>query len=337
MYKMRLIFQSYTVPELRVLARQHNKEVKIAGINKMKKPELIEAMMKHQDKFKKVQMKGKAVKKEEMTAEEKRKKKLENLKKKRNEKGKAKPVKSSKAEEDKDNIKKDLLSIMNKYYGSMVKLGNMVLNNKIIFESKEYEEIEKDNEENYDDALKDLFKKYKLQRDRESEFFESNNGYPIKIDGLIKRDKIPFKSLSNNKKLDSMWAKLDKKLEEDKKKKTLDTNKKEIFDIEGNILGFELANKYWKQFLKDFKAGKTKFGGKIKLGDYEEKKNELKKKLDDTRIFSSKIMKDLNNKSEFYKGLVKSFISERNKITRLYNKANTRFNNLTYLNDFESK
>lgn len=60
MYKMRLIFESYTVPELRVLAREHNKQVKIAGINKMKKPELIEAMMKHQDKFKKVEMKVKA-------------------------------------------------------------------------------------------------------------------------------------------------------------------------------------------------------------------------------------------------------------------------------------
>ena len=60
MYKMRLIFESYTVPELRVLAREHNKQVKIAGINKMKKPELIEAMMKHQDKFKKVQMKVKS-------------------------------------------------------------------------------------------------------------------------------------------------------------------------------------------------------------------------------------------------------------------------------------
>ena len=212
MYKMRLIFESYTVPELRVLAREHNKQVKIAGINKMKKPELIEAMMKHQDKFKKVQMKGKAkvvkpVKKEEMTAEEKRKKKLENLKKKRNEK-----VAQT------NNIKTDLLIIMNKYYGSMVKLENMVLNNKIIDESKEYEQIYEDNRDNYDEDLMDLFKKYKLQRDRESEFFESNNGYPIKIDGLIKMDKIPFKSLSNSKKLDAIQAKVEKKLEEDKKK-----------------------------------------------------------------------------------------------------------------------
>jgi 2-phospho-L-lactate transferase/gluconeogenesis factor (CofD/UPF0052 family) len=60
MYKMKDILNSYTVPELRVLARSHNKEVKIAGINKLKKPELIEAMMKHEDKFKKVQMKVKA-------------------------------------------------------------------------------------------------------------------------------------------------------------------------------------------------------------------------------------------------------------------------------------
>ena len=113
--------------------------------------------------------------------------------------------------------------------------------------------------------------------------------------------------------------------------------KKEIkkLDIEQNILDFEEENKSWKQFLKDFKQGKTKFGAKIKLEDYEKNKIKLKKLLEKTEMIGRKLVnQDIRNESDFYKGLVKNFISERNKITRLYNKAKSRFNNLTYLLDY---
>ena len=81
--------------------------------------------------------------------------------------------------------------------------------------------------------------------------------------------------------------------------------------------------------------GKTKFGGKIKLEDYEKQKIKLKNLLSNTLTLGNKLVsQDIKNESDFYKDLVKSFISERNKITRLYNKAKTRFNNLSYLLDY---
>ena len=81
--------------------------------------------------------------------------------------------------------------------------------------------------------------------------------------------------------------------------------------------------------------GKTKFGGKIKLEDYEKEKIKLKNLLSNTLILGDKLVsQDIKNESDFYKGLVKSFIAERNKITRLYGKAKTRFNNLSYLLDY---
>jgi hypothetical protein len=52
-------------------------------------------------------------------------------------------------------------------------------------------------------------------------------------------------------------------------------------------------------------------------------------------MLGNKLVKqDIRNESDFYKVLVKTFISERYKITRLYNKAKTKFNNLTYLLDY---
>ena len=58
-----------------------------------------------------------------------------------------------------------------------------------------------------------LFKKYKLKSSEESEFFSSNNGYPLKLSQLIKYDNIPHKSLSNYKKLTEINKKLDAKKE----------------------------------------------------------------------------------------------------------------------------
>ena len=48
---MRAIFQSYTVAELRKLARTHNKEMKIAGVGNLKKRDLIDKLMRFQHKF----------------------------------------------------------------------------------------------------------------------------------------------------------------------------------------------------------------------------------------------------------------------------------------------
>ena len=122
---------------------------------------------------------------------------------------------------------------------------------------------------------------------------------------------------------------VEKKKEEPKKEEP------KQLDIQKNIVEFEEENKSWKQFLKDFKEGKTKFGTKIKPEDYEKNKIKLKKLLEKTEMLGNKLIKpDIRNESDFYKGLVKNFISERNKITRLYNKAKTRFNNLSYLLDY---
>lgn len=55
---MRDIFNSYNVGELRKFATSYNKNVKITGVAKMKKNELVEALMKHTQFFKDVKKKG---------------------------------------------------------------------------------------------------------------------------------------------------------------------------------------------------------------------------------------------------------------------------------------
>jgi len=121
----------------------------------------------------------------------------------------------------------------------------------------------------------------------------------------------------------------------EKEKPAPEKEKPKQLDIQKSIADFEESIKDWKQFLKDFKMGKTKFGGKIKLEDYEKEKIKLKNLLSNTLTLGNKLVsQDIKNESDFYKDLVKSFISERNKITRLYNKAKTRFNNLSYLLDY---
>ena len=56
---MRDIFNSYNVTELRRLAVERNKKVKIAGVAKMKKEDLVEALKKHKEHFKDLKMKPK--------------------------------------------------------------------------------------------------------------------------------------------------------------------------------------------------------------------------------------------------------------------------------------
>lgn len=56
---MRDIFNSYTLTELRKIASGYNKNVKIAGIHKKNKTELINELMKHTQHFKSLKMKDK--------------------------------------------------------------------------------------------------------------------------------------------------------------------------------------------------------------------------------------------------------------------------------------
>ena len=48
---MRDIFESYPLYKLRKLATNYNKNVKISGVHKMKKVELIDELMKHTEHF----------------------------------------------------------------------------------------------------------------------------------------------------------------------------------------------------------------------------------------------------------------------------------------------
>ena len=128
---------------------------------------------------------------------------------------------------------------------------------------------------------------------------------------------------------------LENKKKEPDVKPVINPKNKDL-DLKRKILDLEQGNLNFKQFLKDFKTGKTKFGGKIKLEDYPKEKDKLKKLLDDNREFGREITSKeyLKNLSEYSKELSNKFISEYNKITRLYNRAKTRFNNLSYLNDY---
>ena len=67
---MRAIFESYTLAELRKLARTHNKEMKITGVGTVKKKELIDKLMRWQNKFQDLPM---SPKKNKIKAEETKK------------------------------------------------------------------------------------------------------------------------------------------------------------------------------------------------------------------------------------------------------------------------
>lgn len=124
-------------------------------------------------------------------------------------------------------IKNDLLKILNKHYGGMIKYENKVLSGKLKDDSNEYNDEYMENEDNLDADLQNLFKKYKLSRDKGSEFFSSSNGMGMKIDQLIKRDKLDVKSLPNYKKLTEINKKLDEKASTPKKEVVKKTEKKE--------------------------------------------------------------------------------------------------------------
>ena len=80
---MREIFNSFTLDELRKLGSKYNKSVKIAGISKMKKVELINELMKYQTYFKDLKKKEvKPKKKEEVKPKEKEEPKEEQKKEK---------------------------------------------------------------------------------------------------------------------------------------------------------------------------------------------------------------------------------------------------------------
>jgi len=183
------------------------------------------------------------------------------------------------------------------------------------------------------EALKKMKDLFKNTTDKQT----GNTYYTPKNDSIDVDDK-DYKKIFVEKKKFKLKIKEKEapvKKKEAPAKKKEEPKKKEELDIQQDILSFEFENKNWKQFLKDFKMGKTKFGGKIKLEDYEKNKIKLKKLLEKTEKLGNKLVsQNIKNESDFYKGLVKTFISERNKITRIYNKAKTRFNNASYLLDY---
>ena len=113
--------------------------------------------------------------------------------------------------------------------------------------------------------------------------------------------------------------------------------------IKNIAFGLEQLNKNYKQFLTDFKKGRTKMGRKIETKEYKEELDNLKKNLDETynptRSLNAQINKK-NAKEKFSPQFIKevgNLVSERNKIARLFNKSTVRYKNLDYLNDYNSK
>ena len=202
----------------------------IKGYSKMKRSELTALMMKHKDKFMHIKHAEKKEKKAKAKAPAKPKgthkmpdgsemtgkvhsKDSKPVKKKEPTKliPKKKPKEEPKKKASNTNIKNDVLQVLNKHYGGIIKYEKKVLSGKLIDESDEYEDEYKSNETDFDQNLMKLFKKYKLKSSEESEFFSSNNGYPLKLSQLIKYDNIPHKSLSNYKKLTEINKKLEEK------------------------------------------------------------------------------------------------------------------------------
>jgi len=98
---MREIFNSFTLDELRKLGSKYNKSVKIAGISKMKKVELINELMKYQTYFKDLKKKEVKPKKKE----EVKPKKKEEVKPKKKEEVKPKEKEEPKEEQKKEKPK----------------------------------------------------------------------------------------------------------------------------------------------------------------------------------------------------------------------------------------
>ena len=108
-------------------------------------------------------------------------------------------------------------------------------------------------------------------------------------------------------------------------------------------LSAEQKNKHFKEFLVDFKRGRSKFGRKVALKEYKENLDDLKEKIDDNRDIVSAALASINDKkrrdmqSKRFNDAISTLISESNKLRRLYNRYFIRYDRQIYLNDYESK
>jgi len=126
-------------------------------------------------------------------------------------------------------IKSELQKIMNKHFGEYIKVYKKVLSGKIKYESEEEEELLRDIDDDTNDELAKVAKKYKIPKTQDSEFFESDRGFE-KVTRLqaLKNSKIDLTTLSNYKALTPINKKLDEKFEkeEQEKKETKKPKKK---------------------------------------------------------------------------------------------------------------
>lgn len=112
---MREIFNSYTLTELRKIAVEYNKNVKISGVSKMKKEELINEMMKHQQHFKDLKPKPKKIVKSPEQKKQDKKDEDERLNKKAYRKIVNEFVKPAKAEKDENEKLKKYIAMVRKF------------------------------------------------------------------------------------------------------------------------------------------------------------------------------------------------------------------------------
>ena len=231
----------------------------IKGYSKMKKPEIVELMLKNKSRFHHIKMAEKKPKKgtHKMpdgttmsgTVHNKDSKPVEKPKEKPKKKKlviKEKPVEKPKPKPN-NNIKKELEKIVNNHFGRRLKYETQVLNGKLVDDSKEYQEKEEDANEQYEDDLMEFFKKNKLNRMYESKYFESDNGFNIKFRNLLKTDSISLKTLSNyikigklNKQIEDKQKEKEKAKEKQKEKPKAKSNKEIANEIDDAIFKMDL-------------------------------------------------------------------------------------------------
>ena len=153
---MRDIFNSYTLTELRKKATEHNKKMEIKGIQKMKKEELINELMKHQQHFTGLKAKPTKIKKTPEQKKQEKKDETERLNKKAYRviiNDFVKPAKAEKKEKEK--LRKYILMIrkfrkLSRTFKTYFKKRDPTLFNRLV----ELEKVLKSN--NWDKLKKEL-------------------------------------------------------------------------------------------------------------------------------------------------------------------------------------
>jgi hypothetical protein len=161
---MREIFNSYTLTELKKLATSYNKKVKIAGVSKMKKPELINELLKHEKHFKDLKAKPKATPKKT-----------------------TQKLKKNKEPEYSAELKK----LLNEYFGKFIKLRE---------EGKLTDKNEKELDKAYSDKLVRLLKKNNVDITKDSYWFRGNKGFKKTLQIVLLKFK-KIEDLPNYKKI----------------------------------------------------------------------------------------------------------------------------------------